>query len=154
MSAINDPQISLPARASAGRSADLLMLAGRVLIAWIFLSSGLDKAFEFSGTAAFFGKLGLPVPPATVAFVVLVEVGGGLALLLGAFLRPASIVLALYCIATGLIAHTNFAERMQLINFNKNLAMSGGLLFVAVAGAGAYSIDEAMRRRRVGRTSM
>ena len=72
---------------------------------------------------------------------MVVELGGGLAILLGLFTRPVGLVLAIWCIATALIAHTNFADRNQEINFLKNMAMTGGFLYVAAFGARAWSLD-------------
>jgi uncharacterized membrane protein YphA (DoxX/SURF4 family) len=72
---------------------------------------------------------------------VAIELGGGLAILLGLFTRPVGLVLAIWCVATALIAHTNFADRNQEIHFLKNMAMMGGFLYVAAFGAGAWSLD-------------
>jgi len=78
---------------------------------------------------------------------VVVELGGGLAILLGLFTRPIGLVLAIWCVATALIAHTNFADRNQEIHFLKNMAMMGGFLYVAAFGAGAWSLDARWSRR-------
>ncbi|HVC53210.1 MAG TPA: DoxX family protein [Stellaceae bacterium] len=79
---------------------------------------------------------------------VVVELGGGLALLFGVLTRPTGLVLALWCVATALIAHSNFAQRGQETNFLKNLAMAGGLRYVTAVGAGAWSLDAWRIRRR------
>jgi putative oxidoreductase len=75
--------------------------------------------------------------------------GGGLAILFGLFSRLVVLVLAIWCVATALIAHTNFADRNQEIHFLKNMAMMGGFLYVAAFGAGAWSLD--VRWLRCGR---
>ncbi|SEL41444.1 DoxX family protein [Xaviernesmea oryzae] len=118
-----------------------VILAGRILMSVIFLLSGFAKITHLGGTAGYFAGQGLPVPMVTATIVSLVELGGGLAILLGFFTRPASILLAVFCVATAFIAHANFADQMQLINFQKNLAMAGGFLILAAYGAGALSID-------------
>jgi putative oxidoreductase len=80
---------------------------------------------------------------------VVVELGGGLAILLGMLTRPVGLVLAIWCVATALIAHTNFVDRNQEINFLKNMAMTGGFLYVAAFGAGRWSLDAWWSRRGV-----
>jgi len=117
------------------------ILLGRVLLAVIFLLSGFGKLTAISGTAAYFGALGLPVPTATAVLVGLIELVGGLAILVGFQTRIAAWVLAIFTIATGLVAHTGWADQMQMIQFLKNLAITGGFLLLASSGAGAYSID-------------
>jgi putative oxidoreductase len=82
-----------------------------------------------------------------VGVAVSVELGGGLAILFGLFTRPAGAVLAVWCIATALVAHTHFADRNMQIHFMKNTAMAGGFLYVAVFGAGAWSLDALWRGR-------
>jgi hypothetical protein len=69
------------------------------------------------------------------------QLGGGLAILVGLFTRPVGLVLAIWCVATALMAHTHFADRNQEIHFLKNMAMMGGFLYVAAFGARAWSLD-------------
>jgi putative oxidoreductase len=83
----------------------------------------------------------LPMVEAAWVLAVVVELGGGLAILFGFFARPVGLVLAVWCIVTALIAHTNLADRAQEINFFKNMGLAGGFLYVAVFGARAWSLD-------------
>ncbi|OQP84978.1 hypothetical protein BTR14_17765 [Rhizobium rhizosphaerae] len=122
-------------------SKSAIVLAGRILMSIIFVLSGFGKITSLAGTAAFFGAQGLPVPMVTAVIVSLVELGGGIAILLGVFTRPVAVLLAAFCVATAFIAHANFADQMQLINFQKNLAMAGGFLILSAFGPGALSID-------------
>ena len=92
-------------------------------------------------------RYGLPMPMLAWAITVIIELGGGLALLFGVATRPTATVLGLWCIATALVAHTNFADPNMRGHFMKNVAMAGGFAYVAVFGAGAYSIH-AWRKRR------
>jgi putative oxidoreductase len=117
------------------------ILLGRILLAVIFLLSGFGKLTAISGTAAYFGALGLPVPTVTAVLVGLIELLGGIAILVGFQTRIVAWVLAIFTIATGLVAHTGWADQMQMIQFLKNLAITGGFLLLASSGAGAYSID-------------
>jgi putative oxidoreductase len=79
---------------------------------------------------------------------VVVELGGGLAILFGLFTRPVAVVLAVWCVATALIAHSNIADRAQEIQFFKNMGMTGGFLYIAAFGAGVWSLDAWRSRRR------
>ncbi|RVA23138.1 DoxX family protein [Mesorhizobium sp. M7A.F.Ca.US.001.01.1.1] len=128
--------------ASSGASnASTTILLGRVLLAVIFLLSGYGKLTALTGTAGYFGSLGLPLPTVTATVVGLIELLGGLAILVGFKTRIVAWVLAVFTVATGLVAHTGWADQMQMIQFLKNLAIAGGFLVLASSGAGAYSID-------------
>jgi putative oxidoreductase len=133
--------ISSSAAAGTASNSSLTILLGRVLLAVIFLLSGFGKLTAISGTAAYFGAMGLPVPTATAVIVGLIELLGGLAVLLGFQTRIAAWVLAVFTIATALVAHTGWADQNQMIHFLKNVAITGGFLLLASSGAGAYSID-------------
>lgn len=124
-------------------------LLGRILIAYIFVTAGISKLGAPAATMTMLAGHGLPVPVAAYIVTVIVELGFGLLLLFGFQTRLAGIVLAIWCVATALVAHTNFADRNMEIHFFKNIAMAGGLLFVFAHGAGAISIDAMLRRRRV-----
>ena len=99
------------------------------------------------GTIGYIASAGLPVPPAAYAVTLLVELGGGILLLLGLFTAPVALVLALWCLVTALIFHTG-GDRVSHAMFMKNIALVGGFLFVAAHGAGAWSIDAMLARRR------
>ncbi|TRC88998.1 DoxX family protein [Mesorhizobium sp. WSM4310] len=129
------------AGAGTASNSSVTILLGRILLAIIFLLSGFGKLTAISGTAAYFGGLGLPVPTVTAVVVGLIELLGGLAILVGFQTRVAAWVLAIFTVATGLVAHTGWADQMQMIQFLKNLAITGGFLLLASSGAGAYSID-------------
>lgn len=118
-----------------------IVLIGRILLSIIFILAGFGKLTDISGTAAYFAMYGLPGGSATAVVVGLIELLGGLAILVGFQTRIAAWVLAIFSIATALVAHTNFADMMQLINFQKNLAMAGGFLVLATYGPGALSVD-------------
>jgi len=133
--------ISSSAAAGTASNSSLTILLGRVLLSIIFLLSGFGKLTAISGTAAYFGAMGLPVPTATAIIVGLIELLGGVAVLLGFQTRIAAWVLAVFTIATALVAHTGWADQNQMIHFLKNVAITGGFLLLASSGAGAYSID-------------
>ncbi|RCS24617.1 DoxX family protein [Phyllobacterium salinisoli] len=116
-------------------------LLGRALLASLFIPAGFSKLTAIAGTAGYFGSIGLPAPTVVAVLVGLLEFFGGLAVLVGFKTRIAAIALGLFSIASALVAHTNFADMMQMINFQKNIAIAGGFFVLAAAGAGALSID-------------
>jgi putative oxidoreductase len=118
-----------------------VLLLARILMAIIFLLAGFGKLTDISGTAAYFGSYGLPMPTVAAVVAGLIELLGGLAVLLGFQTRIAGWVMALFCVATALIAHRGWADMNQMIHFQKNLAMAGGFLVLATFGPGALSID-------------
>lgn len=118
-------------------------LAGRVLLASLFVVEAAEKLANLSGAASYMAASGLPVvflPPA-----VAVELGCGLAIIAGWWTRPAAFLLAGFCILTALIFHTNFVDRNQVIHFEKDLALAGAFLILWAKGAGRFSLD-ALRR--------
>lgn len=121
--------------------ANFVLLVARILLALIFVMSGFGKLTNIAGTAGYFASYSLPAPTAVAVIVGLIELLGGLAILVGFKTRIAAWVLAIFSVASALVAHTDFADQMQMINFLKNLAMAGGFLALAVAGAGSISVD-------------
>lgn len=120
-----------------------LNLAARILMSQIFLISGIGKITGYAGTQAYMAKMG--VPGALLPLVILTEVGGGLALLFGFKARWAALALAGFTVLSALIFHFEPGNRMQMINFMKNMAIAGGLLMVVRHGAGAPAIDKTNR---------
>ena len=116
-------------------------LLGRVLMAAIFIQGGINKAMAAPATMAYFVKLGLPMPGAAYAVTLVVEIGVGIAFLLGWRARWMALVLAVWCVATALAAHYAPGDRGQMIHFMKNLCMAGGFLQVVAFGAGRFSLD-------------
>ena len=126
----------------AGTSgASLAILIGRILLAAMFVLAGFGKLTDIAGTAGWFGSIGLPAPTIVAILVGLLELVAGLAIVVGFQTRIAALALALFTIGATLIAHTNFADMMQFLIFQKNFAVVGGLLVLAFAGAGALSVD-------------
>ncbi|WP_449428439.1 DoxX family protein [Rhodanobacter umsongensis] len=119
----------------------LISVLARLLMAQIFIISGWQKLTGFSGTEGYFSSLGIPMVGVVTPLVILIELGGGLAMLFGFKVRWVAPILALFTVGTALIAHMNFADHNQVINFMKNLAIAGGFLAFAKYGAGSASID-------------
>lgn len=119
----------------------VLILLGRILLSIMFILAGFGKLTAITGTAGYFGSLGLPLPTVTAVVVGLVELLGGLAVLVGFQTRIAALVLAIFTLAATAVAHLNFADQMQVLLLQKNLTTAGGFLVLAAVGAGALSID-------------
>jgi putative oxidoreductase len=117
---------------------------GRVLIAALFIWSGYGKLGMAEGMQQYIAAHGVPLPP-DIAYwgTLVVELGGGLLLLIGLQARIVAAALALFALVTAAYFHTNFAEQGQMVNFMKNIAIAGGLLQVVAFGAGRLSVDRA-----------
>jgi putative oxidoreductase len=120
---------------------DKIALVGRVLLAAIFVMSGLGKVAAPAATLAYMKAAGLPLAPLGLAGAALVELGGGVALILGYRTRVAAAVLAVFALITALVFHSALSDQNQFIHFFKNVAMAGGLLQVAAFGGGRLSLD-------------
>jgi putative oxidoreductase len=123
-----------------------LPLIGRILVSVIFIASGLGKLAAFNMMVGMLAAKGFPAPAVALGIAAAVEIFGGLALLLGFHTRVAAWVLFLFLIPTTLAFHNFWAlsgmEKMDnQAHFFKNVAIMGGLIFLAAFGAGAYSID-------------
>ena len=119
----------------------LVATFGRLLIAAIFLMSGLGKVANPQMTQGYIASAGLPFPLLAYLVAVAIELGGGALLVVGFQTRMVGIILALFTVATALSFHHNFADPNQMAHFLKNIAITGGLLEVVAFGAGRFSID-------------
>ncbi|OBS10249.1 DoxX family protein [Acidihalobacter prosperus] len=123
---------------------NLAMLVGRILLAQIFVIAGVDKILAYHGTAQYMAAYG--VPSVLLPLVILLEVGGGVALMLGWQARWIALALSAFSIVTAIIFHHDIANGMQKILLMGDLSFAGGLLVVAVVGAGRISLDGLARR--------
>ena len=121
---------------SAGPWLDLI---GRLLIAAIFLLTGLEKIDDFTGTQGFMMSKG--VPGALLPLVIALEIGGAAAIILGWKTRITALLLATFTLLAALLFHTDFSNHMQYLSFLKNLGIAGGFLFLVVNGSGRISIE-------------
>ena len=121
-------------------------LIGRVLLALMFLLTGIGKIGGFTGTVAYISSVNLPLPSVLAAGSLVLEIVAGIALIVGYKTRWAALALALFTIAAAVLFHNFWAmppdkQMMQQVIFMKNMAVTGGLLMLALAGPGAWSVD-------------
>ncbi len=132
----------------ANSSGGVVPLLGRILISVVFISGGVLKITGFSMEEGMVAAKHLPLPAVALGIALIIELVGGLAILLGLFTRLTSWILFLYLIPTTLLFHNFWAmqgtDRFDvMVHFEKNLAIMGGLLILATLGAGGISIDAA-----------
>jgi putative oxidoreductase len=125
---------------------DVVILAARLLLATLFLIFGWRKLKDYSGTVTQIEQLGGPMPALAAAVAIFMELPVAFAVAVGAFARPAALLLLLYTLGTALIGHrywtmTGAGQVDSMDGFYKNLSIMGGFLLLYVTGAGKYSID-------------
>jgi len=123
-----------------------LAFAGRLLLAALFLPAGFAKMTGFAGTVGYIASVGLPAATLAAVAAILVEVLGGVALILGLGTRLAALALALFTLVASFIFHAYWAvpadqAYVTELLFFKNIAVAGGLMVLAAWGAGDWSID-------------
>jgi putative oxidoreductase len=133
-------------RAAAGVN-DAMLAIGRVTIAILFVLSGIEKVMDLSATAAAIGGKNLPMPQVLAVATVVLELGGGLLIIVGWQTRIVALALAIFCVVAGYFFHDfwHYPEGAEhtnnMIHFMKNVSIVGGLLMLCAAGAGRYSLD-------------
>jgi putative oxidoreductase len=123
-----------------------IVLVGRILLGLIFILSGFGKIAGFDGTVGYIASAHLPLPTLVAALTILIELGGGLALVTGLFTRQTAVLLAIFTVLAAVIFHAFWRapaaqQMMQQINFLKNLSIAGGMLVLAAFGPGTISVD-------------
>ena len=121
-------------------------LVGRLMIAAIFVVSGFGKITGFDGTVGNIASKGLPLPQLAAIAAIIVELGGGILLILGWKTRWAAAAMCIFTVVAALIFHNFWAvpaeqAQNQMIHFMKNICMAGGLLYVVVFGSGPLAVD-------------
>lgn len=122
-------------------------LIGRILLAAIFVLSGYGKIGGFEQTAGYMASKGLPIITVLLALTIVIELGAGLLIVIGWKARWAAAVIFLWLIPTTFVFHAFWAVppeqmQMQMIQFMKNLAIMGGMLYVMAYGSGPYSLGK------------
>lgn len=115
------------------------LLTGRLLLALMFVHEGWSVIGSYSGAVAYMQKFSVPgmlLPP-----VIALELGGGLLIAAGALTRAVALAFAVFCLLTAVLFHWQFADRNQLLHFEKDLAIAGGFLVLAIRGPGKWSVE-------------
>jgi len=123
-----------------------LVVAGRVLLALIFITSGFSKLGGIEGTAGYIGSVGLPAPTVLALGAGVLELAAGIALVVGFKARWAALALGIFTLLASVLFHAYWSapadqQFMQQLMFMKNLAIAGGMFIVAALGAGPFSFD-------------
>ncbi|MBN3063573.1 DoxX family protein [Pectobacterium aquaticum] len=122
------------------------LLVARILMPTLFIVAGYGKLGDaYAGTQQYMQAMG--VPTFLLPLTILLELGGGLAVLFGLLTRTVALFTAGFTLLTALIFHSNFAEGMNQLMFMKNLTIAGGYLMLAVTGPGAFSIDRLLGKK-------
>jgi putative oxidoreductase len=128
---------------------NLITLVGRLLLAMIFVHEGVFLVLNFETAAVGMARLG--VPPYVLVATIVLQVVAGVAIAAGWYARAGALALALFCAATAILFHNNFANRNELLQFEKDLAIAGGMLLLMLHGAGAWSVDGILAARKRAR---
>ncbi len=125
---MNNPQV-----------ANAALLIGRIMLAAIFVMGGYNKIVGYTGTSGYMEKMG--VPALLLPLVIITELGGGLAIVAGWQTRIVAFLMAGFTVLAGVLFHLKVGDAPNMIQFWKNIAISGGFLSLVAAGAGAWSVD-------------
>ena len=118
---------------------DIVLLIGRLLLAWIFLHEGAFLLLNYSASSAGIAKMGAPA--FALAPVIALQLAAGLSIAIGFYTRCGALALGLFCLATAVLFHSNFAVRNELLHFEKDIAIAGGMFVLVASGAGRWSFD-------------
>ncbi|WP_058910892.1 DoxX family protein [Entomohabitans teleogrylli] len=123
---------------------DVGILIARILMPVLFIVAGWGKITAYAGTQQYMEAMG--VPGFLLPLTILLEFGGGLAILFGFLTRTTALITALFTLLTALLFHSNFAEGVNSLMFMKNMTIAGGYLLLALFGPGAFSIDRVLKK--------
>jgi putative oxidoreductase len=114
---------------------NVVLLASRFLLAGLFVHEGVFLALNFDAASATMSKIGVPAP--ALAATIGLQLVAGMAIAVGWHARLGAATLGFFCLATAILFHTNFANRNELLHFEKDLAIAGGMFILMLRGAGA-----------------
>ena len=122
-----------------------ILLISRFLLAAIFINAGWGKIGGYAGTQAYMDSMG--VPGAMLPLVILLELGGGLAILFGLLTRFSALSIAVFSVISAFLFHYDPSNSGQMINFMKNISIAGGFLALVAIGPGKFSIDAKLNKQ-------
>ncbi len=124
-----------------------LTLIGRIALAVLFVIFGFMKIGTYAGMVAYAAAAGVPFPEAAIVLAIIIELLGGLMIIIGFKTKWAALAIALFLIPVTLYFHTNFADQVNMTMFWKNASIFGGMLVLAANGAGKYSLDAMLAKK-------
>ena len=122
------------------------LLISRVLLSVLFIVAGYGKITGYEGTAAYMASM--HVPSFFLPLVILLELGGGLAIVFGFLTRFTALFISGFTIIAAVIFHNNFSDDMQQLMFMKDMSIAGGFLILGLFGAGKYSLDNLIFKKK------
>jgi putative oxidoreductase len=125
--------------------ANIILFTSRLLLAWIFVHEGAFLATNFDAASASVVKIGIPA--FLLVPTIALQLVAGIAIAVGWHARLGAATLGLFCLATAILFHKNFANRNELLHFEKDLAIAGGMFVLMLRGAGTWSIETYARQR-------
>ena len=130
-----------------GASRDLLLLIARIAIVLLFILSGYPKMLHYDGTVQYMASIGTPMPALAAIIAIVMEVPAVILVILGFFTRPLAVIFLFYTLGTAVIGHHYWnmagdAVMPNMINFYKNISISGAFLLLAIVGPGKISLDK------------
>lgn len=125
---------------------DAGLLISRILLSVLFILAGYGKITGYAGTAAYMASM--HVPSFFLPLVILLELGGGLAIVFGFLTRFTALFISGFTIIAAIIFHNNFSDNMQQLMFMKDMSIAGGFLILGLFGAGKYSLDNLIFKKK------
>ena len=123
---------------------NIVDLIGRILISTLFLINGIFKISNYDGAIGWMEGFG--VPGILLIPAIILEIAGPILIIVGYKTKLAAGLLSIFCIATAIIFHNDFANQMQFTSFLKNFALAGGFLILFINGAKDYSLDNKLKK--------
>jgi putative oxidoreductase len=130
----------------AAKFEDPVLFAARLLLAWLFVHEGVALVLNFDAAASGMARMGAPAP--LLAATIALQLSAGIAIAVGWQARLGAAGLGLFCLATAVLFHQNFANHNELLHFEKDLAIAGGMFVLMVRGAGAWSLDRVLQTKK------
>lgn len=124
---------------------EILNVVGRVMLLSLFVWAGYGKIGGYEGTAQYMSSMG--VPAFFLPLVILLELGGGIAIIFGFLTRPLSVLMAVFSVVAAILFHNDWTNDMQTLMFIKDVSIAGGLLLLASIGGGKFSIDHVIKEK-------
>lgn len=123
-----------------------LALIARILMAAMFVMAGFSKIGGFEGTVGYIASKGLPLASVVAVLTIILEIAGGLAIMVGYKARIAAFLLGGFTLLAAFIFHNFWAAPaeqafVQNMLFMKNISIAGGLFLLVALGSGSCSID-------------